>query len=273
MQPSAEPVFTIITVSLNNRAGLEKTIRSVIAQQHPSVEQIIADGGSTDGSDNLKEAYGSHIAHWISEPDRGPYDGMNRGIRLAKGKWTLFLNAGDVFFDAGTLNSVMEFMEDKEIDALYGDSIADYNDFRIYRKAGGFEDIWKGMVFSHQAVFMKTGLLKENPFNLEFRIIADYELMLRCLRQPARVRQIPFPLAVCDASGISNRGQAKILCQYYRQAEKYGLLTPVRKLHYFSRYIILAMIDLGRNILPERIYLSIIKVIKMKDSSTQVLSL
>lgn len=269
MQPSAEPLVTIITVSLNNRAGLEKTIRSVVSQQNPSVEHIIADGGSTDGSDKLKEAYGSRIAHWISEPDRGPYDGMNKGIRLAKGKWTLFLNAGDVFFDAGTLNSIMSFLEDEGIDAIYGDSIADYKDFRIYRKAGGFEDIWKGMVFSHQAVFMKTGLLKENLFNLEFRIIADYELMLRCLKEPARVRQIPLPLAVCDASGISNRGQAKILCQYYRQAEKNGLLTPARKLNYLSRYIFLSMIDLGRIILPASIYQGTIKIIKKKDSSKE----
>ncbi len=262
LQP--EHLVTIVTVSLNERAGLEKTICSVISQQNVKFEYIVVDGGSNDGSVDIIKEYGHNLAAWLSEPDKGPYDAMNKGIRLAKGEWIIFLNAGDVFFDRESLSGMNQFLSDTNIDAVYGDSLADYRDFQIYRKAGPFGDIWKGMIFSHQALLLRLSLMKDVGFDTRHPKIADYDLVLRCLPDPARVAYLPVPIAICDAFGISARGQAEVLRDYYRCSGEHFTMGFSRKLYFLKNFIFLKMIDISKKILPEKTYYGITRLIRKK---------
>jgi len=262
MHHPAESRITIVTVSLNNRTGLEKTIRSVISQRKISVEYIVIDGGSEDGSLEIIKKYGLNIATWVSEPDQGPYDAMNKGIGLSTGEWINFLNAGDVFLSSDSLSGIIQQTRHDGIDAIYGDSLADYGDFKVYRKARPFEELWKGMIFSHQALLMRASLLKEERFDTRYPKIADYELILRCLRDPARVRYIPVPLVICDAFGISNKGQASILREYYRRAKQSQRMDFSRKFYFLKMFVFLYVIDLVKMILPERLFTVMIRLFR-----------
>ena len=262
-----EHLVSIVTVSLNNRTGLEKTICSVISQQNISFEYIVVDGSSNDGSADVIKKYRHNLAAWLSEPDKGPYHAMNKGAGLAKGEWIIFLNAGDVFYERECLSRMTRFLSDPAIDAIYGDSLADYGSFRIYRKAGPFRDIWKGMIFSHQALLIRLSLVKESGFNTSLPKIADYDLVLRKLRDPARVAYKPVPLAICDAYGISAKGQAAILRDYYHCSGKYFRIGFARKLYFLKTYIFLKIIDIIKKMIPERTYYGITRLIRNKQIS------
>ena len=108
------PKLSIITVNLNNREGLRKTAESVVSQTYKDYEWIVIDGGSTDGSKELIEQYAEHISYWVSEPDKGIYNAMNKGIRQAHGEYFLFLNSGDSLCDDDIVESfcVGNFKED-----------------------------------------------------------------------------------------------------------------------------------------------------------------
>jgi len=262
----ADNLITIVTVSLNNRAGLEKTMCSVISQRDAPFEYIVVDGGSDDGSVEIIKEYGHNLAKWISEADNGPYDAMNKGIGLASGEWIIFLNAGDIFNDHNALSAIYQQLGSNEIEALYGDSFADYGDFKIYRKAGPFREIWKGMIFSHQALVMRSSLLKNNGFDTSYPKMADYDLILRCLQKPGRVRYLAVPFVICDAKGISTRGQRAILQDYYRRSKQTYHMVFSRKVYFFKTYIFLVIIDLAKMVLPEKFYYRMIRLIRKKQN-------
>lgn len=259
---SSQPKISVITVVRNAAEELEKTIQSVISQNFSQIEFIIIDGGSTDGMVDVIKAYESSISYWISEPDQGPYDAMNKGIGHATGEWINFLNAGDVFFCPDSLSGIVQQLRNKGIDAVYCDSLADYGDFKVYRKAGTFENIWKGMIFSHQALLIKASLLKEEWFDIRYPKIADYDLVLRILRDANRVKYEPVTLVICDAYGISNKGQAIIQGEYYRRARKSLRMGFVRKLYYIKMFLFLTFVDLMKPLIPKRNFTYMIRIFK-----------
>lgn len=256
--------ISVITVNLNNGAGLEKTIRSVISQRNISIEYIVIDGGSGDGSLEIIKEYEPYIAIWISKPDYGPYDGMNKGIGLSTGEWIIFLNAGDVFCGPDSLSGIFYQLNDTGIDAVYGDSLADYGNYMVYRKAGPFKELWKGMIFSHQALLMRSSLIKEEQFDIVCRRIADFDLVLRVLNNSERVRYEPVALVICDAYGISNKDQASILREYYRRAKQSYKMDFIRKFYYLKMFVFLSFIDLIKIMLPERLFPVMIRLSGMK---------
>ena len=110
--------LSIITVNLNNCDGLQKTIDSVVSQTFKDFEWIVIDGGSTDGSKELIEQYADHFTYWVSEPDKGIYNAMNKGIRVAKGDYLQFLNSGDYLYDRTTLEKCL--LPQNNADVIYG---------------------------------------------------------------------------------------------------------------------------------------------------------
>lgn len=254
--------ITIVTVSMNNRAGLENTIRSVISQQKAKFEFIVVDGGSHDGSAEIIEQYRQDLSAWISEPDKGPYDAMNKGIAMSKGEWIIFLNSGDIFHDNLSLSQMAELIADHNTDAVYGDNLADYHDFYVYRKAGPMKDIWKGMVLSHQALLIRKSLVKEKGFNIKLSKIADYELILRRLPDPERVRYLSSPVVICDAYGISVSGQAAVVKDFFRISRQFNTMTLSRRFYFLKTYILASLIDFVKMILPEGLYFRMIGLLK-----------
>ena len=171
---SKHPKISIITVCYNAEKDIEKTILSVINQTYENIEYIVIDGGSYDGTLSVINRYASKIDKIISEPDKGIYDAMNKGITLATGDWINFMNAGDCYVDADVLKLVSNNVVNNNCDIIYGDIIIEEEFAYYYVKAKPIEMLNTEMPFCHQTVFTKTEVIKKYPFDLDYKILADY---------------------------------------------------------------------------------------------------
>ena len=124
-----KPVISIVTVVRNCENTIEDTIINLINQEYPNIEYIVIDGGSTDGTLKKIRKYEKSIDYWISEPDGGIYDAMNKGIDLATGEWVNFMNAGDYFFNNSTINLIVSEIRKQNFDIIYGDFIVAHQNF------------------------------------------------------------------------------------------------------------------------------------------------
>lgn len=169
------PKISIVTVSYNTSDCIEKTIQSVINQTYPNVEYLIIDGGSTDGTQQIIERYDDRIAYFVSEKDKGLYDGMNKGIAAATGDYLLFMNADDVFVNNEVVEKIVHFIEEHpDADVVYGNSeqVLEYGIYEVRPKVAYINH---KMAISHQATFVKLSLLRSHPFDLKYRYAADFE--------------------------------------------------------------------------------------------------
>jgi glycosyltransferase involved in cell wall biosynthesis len=252
------PKITVVTVVLNDAAGLEKTILSVLSQDYDDLEVIIIDGGSTDGSGDIIRNYAGRIDQWISEPDAGPYDGMNKGIARATGEWICFMNAGDVFYDSHTMAKV--FLNNvRDYALIYGDAIADYAKFKVYRKCREIKYLWKGMIFFHQSMFVRTSLIKNKGYDLHYRIGADYDMIARMSHEGHGFLYLPFAVAVCDAHGLSNRLMHLSAAEHEKIIMKYEELKLSQRLYYGYLKLLLSVVQMMYGILPRDFLYRIIK--------------
>lgn len=165
---------TIITVSYNAYNSIRRTIESVINQTYPNIEYIVIDGNSKDGSKKIIEEYKSKLSYYLSEPDNGIYDGMNKGIKQATGKYTLFLNTDDTLYNNKTIENFVKNIHEQS-DIYYGNNkiINEYGEY--INKPRDITLLNRKWVLSHQATFIKTKLLKENLFDINYRYCADYK--------------------------------------------------------------------------------------------------
>lgn len=212
---SGKPLISVVSVCLNDREGLEKTIKSVINQVYDNIEFLIVDGGSYDGSTDVIKKYAEFIDYWVSEPDGGIYFGMNKGIKKASGKWIIFMNSGDTFYSCSTVGNVVEKM-DKIADVVYGDHIyrkIEYGDLHLRRKAGRLKDLWKGMVFCHQAMFTKSSILKEKGFDCNYKVLADYDLILKLYHEKYTFQKVDEIIVVFISGGESYLKKMKALSE------------------------------------------------------------
>lgn len=173
------PLITVITVVLNGASTIEETIRSVINQTYPNVEYIIIDGGSEDGTLDIIKKYEAYIDYWVSGPDEGIYDAMNRGVILSQGQWLNFMGADDTFYKDDVVEKIVNFLQNKTTDLIYGNVIFK-NKKEIY---DGYFPNWKLAVenICHQAIFYNRNVFyRFGLYNLKYPILADYEFNLRC---------------------------------------------------------------------------------------------
>ena len=199
------PLLSIVTVVKNGDIILEKTILNVINQSYTQIEYIIIDGGSTDNTLAIIKKYDASINYWISEPDKGIYDAMNKGIKKATGDWINFMNAGDEFYDLNTCKKIAENISNNDFDIIYGDFAAKNNVFNseILIKAKHLNSIWKGNMFSHQSCFIKSGILRNNLFNLKYSIVADYDQIISIYLQNHSFFYLAIPIARTLTGGVS----------------------------------------------------------------------
>jgi glycosyltransferase involved in cell wall biosynthesis len=183
--------ISIITVSYNSEATIEFAIKSVLSQTYKNIEYIIVDGGSKDSTQNIVRSFGNRIHVFVSEPDKGIYDAMNKGIRLATGDVIGILNSDDLYADNEVISDVMSgFSQNPSVDMLYGNLVYVKKDDtdKIVRKwdsrpyyAGFFE---AGNVPPHTSLFLKRNVFDiVGVFNLQYKLAADYEFMLRAFKK------------------------------------------------------------------------------------------
>jgi glycosyltransferase involved in cell wall biosynthesis len=199
-------LISIITINFNNVKGLKKTLDSLSSQTFKDFEHIVIDGASTDGSVELIKNY-SHITYWISEKDNGIYDAMNKGVKVSKGKYLLFLNSGDVLSDTNVIESVASnFKSDKSI--YYGDLLLEKNNSIEKHQAPASIDLdfMLNSTFWHPCTFVKSDLFKNlGLYNTEFKICGDYEFFVRCfLNSKTTYQYLNINIALFDGNGISN---------------------------------------------------------------------
>lgn len=198
------PKISVVTVVYNDVDNIEKTILSVLSQSYPNVEYIIIDGNSTDGTIEMIKEYASRISYWISEKDEGIYDAMNKGLKYASGDWVIFMNSGDWFYDETVIEKVFSDKYSSAIGVIYGAVEFRFANEKIIQQPYSLPHILKGMAFSHQSAFVRTSLLKQSPYNVHFRIVADYEFFLREYKLGVGFQYVPEVIASFDKlTGIS----------------------------------------------------------------------
>lgn len=204
--------ISIITVSYNSAETIEDTIKSVLAQDYSELEYIIVDGGSKDNTLEIVDKYKEKIAKVISESDKGIYDAMNKGIRMATGEVVGIINSDDFYEHNTVLKEISDCLSSDQIDACYGNiKYVDRVDIKKqvrFWKAGNYEKkklAW-GWIMPHPAFFVKKEVYnKLGLFNLDFRIAADYELMLRFLKNDIQVHYIDSTLVCMREGGFSGQ--------------------------------------------------------------------
>jgi glycosyltransferase involved in cell wall biosynthesis len=198
------PVVSVVTVVRNDREGLLKTLASVVSQDFHGIEYVVVDGASTDGTAALIEEETAKITRWISEPDHGVYDAMNKGWRLATGDWVVFLNAADRFLDPGVVSVAMGAAS-AEIDAIYGDAYYELEETRHLMVAGSPEDLPMGPFCCHQSLFMRREVIEGlGGFSLGEWPASDYGLIARAFAAGCRWQRVSRPFVSYVLGGISD---------------------------------------------------------------------
>lgn len=197
-------ILSIITINLNNCKGLQKTIDSVVAQTFKDYEWIIIDGGSTDGSRELIEQYADRFSYWVSEPDKGIYNAINKGIAQAKGEYIQILNSGDTLFEYTTLEKLFLFNLDADIN--YGDALLHYPDGSTIDKH--YSDTvslhyFIHNVINHQATIFKRQVFDCHPYDERFLIASDWAYCIEAVCRGLSFKHIPLTIVHYDNTGIS----------------------------------------------------------------------
>lgn len=173
-------VLSIITVNYNNKDGLRKTIDSVLAQTCRDFEFIIVDGASTDGGVDVIKEYAERIDIWSSEPDKGVYNAMNKGVKAAHGEYCLFLNSGDTFYDNDVVKNVIGRLSEGKSDIMTGGTWLSFGRLVQAPQSVSMAFLYK-WTLSHQASFIRRKLLLQFPYDETLRYVADWKFWVEAL--------------------------------------------------------------------------------------------
>jgi len=202
--------ISIITINLNNKKGLETTILSVANQTVNDFEYIIIDGGSTDGSLEVIRDNASIISYWVSETDRGIYHAINKGINKANGRYLIFLNSGDCFYNTQSIeNCLKKILSFPDSDIFYGDIrvVNDRNNLKKWYKkypSNLSVEFFKNDTINHQASLIKKEIFYELGFYPEkYNLASDYWLFLKCVFNNKKFKYLNFTMIDYDLSGVS----------------------------------------------------------------------
>lgn len=176
--------ISVVTVCYNAVDVIEETIQSVVKQTYDNIEYIIIDGGSTDGTVDTIKKYQNQIAFWVSEPDKGIYDAMNKGIDIATGDYINFMNAGDTFYSKNVLKTIFSCdIKINKAEFIYGNTILKYQTRKhkiAYPKP--IKKLEYDMPICHQSCFINLSFHKKNKYDTRFKLSADYALLYKAYK-------------------------------------------------------------------------------------------
>ena len=239
------PLFSIITITYNAANELPATMRSVVEQSFTDFEHLIIDGASKDNTLEVANSLGTEMMTIYSEPDKGLYDAMNKGLAKARGEYLIFLNAGDAFHAADTLQK-MAIASKSSPDIIYGDTdlVDAQRRFVAKRHLSApkqltFDSFKRGMLVCHQAFVVRRELAPS--YNLQYRFSADYEWCLRCLRKSRPGKCVNLGCVVIDylTDGLTDKNHKASLMERYRiMSDYYGnVRTLLFHLSFIPRYV------------------------------------
>jgi len=214
------PTFSVVTVVFNDLQGLHSTRRSIEAQTFQAFEWIVVDGGSSDGTAEFLQNTPSPITRWISKPDSGIYDAMNRGIAMCSGKYVVFMNAGDYFPDKNTLGKVAAHLSARATrpDIIFGGATLLFRGgrrwYRPPKKMSSY--IWHGLPAIHQATYYRRACLEEVRFDLTYRVCGDYYIAATLYQNGALASYIDESLADFTVGGTSFQSPRQLFIEPMR---------------------------------------------------------
>ena len=223
------PLVSIITIVYNGIDTLEQTIKSIINHQYKNIEYIIVDGNSSDGTIELIKRYEKHISKWISEPDKGLYDAMNKGMKLASGDYFWFINSGDEIASQDVLTTI--FNNNELADIYYGETLVfDQNNTIIGNRRLtppenlSWKDFRRGMLVSHQSLIVSRNVCGE--YNINYKFSADFEWALLALKHAQSIRNTGLVLSKFLDGGLTKKNIIPSLKERFRIMRKYYGLIP-----------------------------------------------
>ncbi|OBX23247.1 MULTISPECIES: glycosyltransferase [Bizionia] len=245
-------LITIITINYNNLEGLRRTMLSVLNQSYKSVEYIIIDGNSNDGSSTFIEEYSDDLAFWVSEPDDGIYQAMNKGINKASGDYILFLNSGDYLVSDFILEKAITY--DFQEDLIYGNLLLFNNrkpEIKEFPKILGFSYFFDKGYLPHPATFIKRSLFNTiHYYREDFKIVSDWDFLVSAVcKHNVSYKHIDLLITVYDTDGISGNPEFRSILlsekkqslldnfpAFYEDAKKALSDTDFFKSHEYKRY-------------------------------------
>lgn len=202
------PLLSVVVVCKNPGPRLVATLESIWAQRWVQPELIVIDGGSTDGTVVWLERQRAQLTALVSEPDRGVYEAMNKGVARTGGDWVLFLGADDRLFGDTILSEMSEWLTKTEAGVVVGEAV--YDDGRTYRLRSRVRPLARNFIH-HQASFYRRTLFAEaGGFDPDLRIMGDYDFNLRLWKNHTRFKSVPLRVASCATRGLSDSGAWRV---------------------------------------------------------------
>lgn len=223
----AAPVLSIITVCFRAGDDVRTTMDNVLLQTWKQFEYLVIDGGSDDGTPELLKKYESSFSQagipfrYVSEPDHGIYDAMNKGTRMAEGQWLLFLNAGDLLADSRILEQIFSIPSDGQI--IYGDTLCIYQGNQKLYPALPLDHLTYEMAFCHQSAFIRRKLLLETPYDTTYRVCADHCFFLSMYLKKKAFDYRPVPVSVYEIAGYSDKNKMRSHKEQHRMQKELGV--------------------------------------------------
>ena len=230
------PVISIITIVYNGEMLLERTIQSIVNQTYSRIEYIIIDGHSKDKTVDIIKKYSDKISFWQSEPDKGLYDAMNKGIKVARGDYLMFINAGDELFDKFTIEKIVN-SSDILADIYYGETLMVDETFQPLGLRSEttphklpaqlkWQDMGYGMVVCHQSILIKKTVA--DFYNLAYPFCADIDWIIKALKKTTSVVNVGFVISKYLKGGLSDKKLKKSLLDRFEvMREHFGLFRTI----------------------------------------------
>ena len=254
--------FSIVVASLNTKLDFLETLKSIEKQTCKDYETIVIDGNSKDGTKDEILKKKNIISKYIIEKDEGVYDAMNKGIDIASGNWIIFMNCGDIFFDEKVL---MEFKLNNysEFDIVYGDTTVKMNEFGYLLNSKCFNEKKVLMPFNHQSAFVKSKILKERKFSVNYKLSSDFDFFVDCFLKKKKFKRIKKNISKVKSGGLADINRQKVYSENIDIMKK----NYNNKYHYVLYYIkfIQYFKDLIKMLLPKKIQILILKIKYQKN--------
>ncbi|MBR1448439.1 MAG: glycosyltransferase [Prevotella sp.] len=219
-------LVTVITISYNSGKTIRRTIESVLSQTYPNIEYIVIDGQSTDDTISIIKQYGNKISSWVSEPDKGIYDAMNKGLRAAHGTIISILNSDDAFHSSTSVQEVVDFYQHTPKECIIHGNIEYHEQGKqpfILRPLPHISTIKKEPAVLHPTMFVPKAVYdRSGVFSLDYRIAADYELMLRFFTSGVKYQYMNVCIVDMYSGGASDKKKYHGFIECYHISVKYG---------------------------------------------------
>ncbi|MGQ1785240.1 glycosyltransferase family 2 protein [Saccharicrinis sp. GN24d3] len=228
---TSNPKISIITVVYNGEPTLEATIKSIGKQSYKNIEYIVIDGFSKDLTVDIIKKYDEVITYWISEPDKGIYDAMNKGIDMATGDYLWFMNSGDEIYDGTTLEKTVATWPNADI--YYGETVMidnnghEIGDRRLKTPVSlNWKSFKKGMLVSHQSFIVKKSLV--GHYNLGYQFSADFEWCLKAMKKAQNICNTNLVMSKFLDGGVTKQNIVPGLKERFKiMVQHYGLLSTL----------------------------------------------